>query len=88
MSKLPAGHFAKLYRDNGLHGSHVIMLGPGNEEAAKEALAAWPEGLQVGGGITDVNAAQWIEWGAEKVRTRDSFLNLTPFHLLFEYDCN
>lgn len=45
------------------------MLGPGNEEAAKEALFEWKDGLQVGGGITDMNAAQWIEWGAEKVTT-------------------
>lgn len=67
VSKLPAGHFAKLYKDNDLTGAHVIMLGPGNEGAAKEALAEWRGGLQVGGGITDANAAQWIEWGAEKV---------------------
>ncbi|KAG0652395.1 hypothetical protein D0Z07_1474 [Hyphodiscus hymeniophilus] len=67
VSKLPAGHFAKLYKDNGLEGAHVIMLGPGNEAAAKEALEEWKGGLQVGGGITDENAKQWIEWGAERV---------------------
>jgi phosphoribosylformimino-5-aminoimidazole carboxamide ribotide isomerase len=67
VSKLPAGHFAKLYKDNDLTGAHVIMLGPGNEEAAKETLVEWRGGLQVGGGITDANAAQWIEWGAGKV---------------------
>ena len=67
VSKLPAGHFAKLYKENGLEGAHVIMLGPGNEDAAKEALAEWIGGLQVGGGITDINARQWIEWGAERV---------------------
>jgi len=67
VSKLPAGHFAKLYKDNGLTGAHVIMLGPGNEDAAREALSAWPSGLQVGGGITDANAKQWIDWGAERV---------------------
>lgn len=43
------------------------MLGPGNEGAARDALAAWPGGLQVGGGITDVNAQQWIDAGAGKV---------------------
>ncbi|KAH6681734.1 hypothetical protein B0J14DRAFT_613571 [Halenospora varia] len=67
VSKLPAGHFSKLYKNNELDGAHVIMLGPGNEEAAKEALAEWPGGLQVGGGITDLNAKQWIDWGAERV---------------------
>lgn len=63
----PAGHFAKLYRDSELAGAHVIMLGPKNDEAASEALAAWPGGLQVGGGISDKNAKEWIEKGAEKV---------------------
>lgn len=67
VSKLPARHFAKLYKDNGLEGAHVIMLGPSNEDAAKEALAEWAGGLQVGGGITDKNARQWIDWGAERV---------------------
>lgn len=67
VSKLPAAHFAKLYKDNRLEGAHVIMLGSGNTEAAKDALEAWNGGLQVGGGITDANAKQWVEWGAEKV---------------------
>jgi phosphoribosylformimino-5-aminoimidazole carboxamide ribotide isomerase len=67
VSKLPSSHFAKLYKDNDMTGAHVIMLGPGNEEAAREAMAAWRGGLQVGGGITDANAAGWIESGAEKV---------------------
>lgn len=43
------------------------MLGAGNEDAATEALAAWPRGLQVGGGITAENAREWIVRGAEKV---------------------
>lgn len=68
VSKLPAAHFARLYKENGLEGAHVIMLGPGNEEAARESLAEWKGGLQVGGGITDKNAQQWIDWGAERVR--------------------
>ena len=67
VSKLPSGHYAQLYRDAALSGAHVIMLGPGNEAAAQEALSAWPGALQLGGGITDTNAKQWIEKGAEKV---------------------
>lgn len=43
------------------------MLGPGNETAAQEALSAWPGALQLGGGINETNAKQWIEKGAEKV---------------------
>ena len=67
VSKLPARHFAQLYRAHALYGAHVIMLGPGNEEAAMEALSVWPGHLQVGGGITAENAKGWIERGAEKV---------------------
>ena len=67
VSHLPSSHFASLYRQRQLHGAHVIMLGPGNETAAREALAAWEGGLQLGGGIEQANAAQWIGWGARKV---------------------
>ncbi|PGH15774.1 1-(5-phosphoribosyl)-5-[(5-phosphoribosylamino)methylideneamino] imidazole-4-carboxamide isomerase [Helicocarpus griseus UAMH5409] len=67
VSSNPAGHFAKLYKEHDLRGGHVVMLGGGNDEAAREALAAWPGGLQVAGGINDKNARYWIEAGAEKV---------------------
>ncbi|KAK2742429.1 Enzyme that catalyzes the fourth step in the histidine pathway [Onygenales sp. PD_40] len=67
VSSLPAGHYATLYREHDLRGGHVVMLGGGNDDAAKEALAAWPGGFQVAGGITDKNARYWIERGAEKV---------------------
>ncbi|KAL6869416.1 Enzyme that catalyzes the fourth step in the histidine pathway [Amphichorda felina] len=67
VSKHPAAYYARLYKDSGLTGAHVIMLGPGNDQAAREALQAWPGGLQVGGGISDKNAKEWIDAGAEKV---------------------
>ncbi|EFX00152.1 5-profar isomerase [Grosmannia clavigera kw1407] len=65
----PPGHFAALYRTHGLRGAHVIMLGsgPANVTAGREAVAAWPGGLQIGGGIRDSNAAEWIAAGADKV---------------------
>jgi hypothetical protein len=37
-----SGDFASLYKVHGLEGGHVIKLGPRNDAAAKEALAAWP----------------------------------------------
>ncbi len=67
VSPLPAGHFAALYRRDGLEGGHVIQLGGGNEAAALGALAAWPGGLQIGGGVRADNAAAWIEAGASHV---------------------
>lgn len=67
VSDRPPAWFAELYRRDGLSGGHVIMLGPGNEAAAREALGAYPGGLQVGGGINADNAPGWIEAGASHV---------------------
>lgn len=67
VSERPPSYYAELYRDDNLTGGHVIMLGPGNEAAAKEALNAWPGGLQVGGGITAENAQNWLAEGAAQV---------------------
>ncbi|KAK4961096.1 Enzyme that catalyzes the fourth step in the histidine pathway [Elasticomyces elasticus] len=66
-SEHPAAFYAELYRKHDLKGGHVIMLGPKNDDAAREALAAWPDGMQVGGGINAGNAKQWIDAGAERV---------------------
>lgn len=59
--------FAELYRADQLKGGHVIKLGPGNDAPAREALAAWPGGLQIGGGITAENATEWLDAGASHV---------------------
>ncbi|MGD9948009.1 MAG: phosphoribosylformimino-5-aminoimidazole carboxamide ribotide isomerase [Desulfobulbus sp.] len=66
-SEFPPAYYAELYRRDNLRGGHIIMLGSGNEEAATEALAAWPGGLQVGGGISDANARDWLSRGASHV---------------------
>ena len=60
-------YFAERYREDGLCGGHVIMLGSGNEEAAREALAAYEGGMHIGGGIKPDNAASWLEAGASHV---------------------
>jgi phosphoribosylformimino-5-aminoimidazole carboxamide ribotide isomerase len=62
----PAGYYARLYRTHNLTGAHVIKLGKGNDEAALEALAEWPNGLQIGGGISIENAQYWIDNGGEQ----------------------
>lgn len=59
--------YARKYLEDGLTGGHVILLGPGNEEAAKAALMAYPQGLQVGGGIKPENAAEYLDAGASHV---------------------
>jgi len=62
-----AGWYADLYRRDNLTGGHVIMLGPGNDTAAREALAAFPGGLHIGGGINAANAKAWLDAGASHV---------------------
>ncbi len=69
-----ADYFAHLYRKDGLKGGHVILLNPPSSEyyektrrQALKALAAYPGGLQVGGGITAENAGEYIEAGASHV---------------------
>ncbi len=62
-----AAEFARMYREDGLTGGHVIMLGSGNEAQARAALAADPGGWQIGGGINPENAGDWLEAGAAKV---------------------
>ena len=66
--------FAELYRRYGLSGGHIIMLNPAGSpyyevtrEQALAALAAWPGGLQIGGGITAENAAEFLSAGASHV---------------------
>ncbi len=69
-----AAFYAKLYKDRGLHGGHVILLNsPGSvlydstKAQAMSALRAAPGFLQVGGGITPENADEFLMAGASHV---------------------
>jgi phosphoribosylformimino-5-aminoimidazole carboxamide ribotide isomerase len=66
-SEKPPEWYALKYKEDNLNGGHVIQLGKGNESAAKAALAAWPGGMQIGGGINIDNAAIWLDHGASAV---------------------
>ena len=66
-SEHDAAYYASLYAKDGLNGGHVIMLGTGNSEQAFNALKAYPNGMQVGGGINVDNATKWLEAGASHV---------------------
>lgn len=99
----PAAWFAELYKKDALKGGHVIKLGPGNDEAARAALAAYPGGLQIGGGITPENAREWLAAGASHVivtsalfdhagmlqrRTLDLLADTVgPAHLVLDLSC-
>jgi phosphoribosylformimino-5-aminoimidazole carboxamide ribotide isomerase len=67
VSEKSAAWFAELYRRDNLRGGHVIMLGAGNEIEACSALAAFPGGMQIGGGINSTNVHGWLEAGASQV---------------------
>lgn len=74
VSKKDASFYARLYRENDIKGGHVIMLNPVDSqyyEATKaqalKALAAFPQGLQIGGGITPDNADKFLAAGASHV---------------------
>ena len=74
VSELDGAWYAALYRDRGLKGGHIILLNPKGSEyyeadlaQARGALAAYPGGLMIGGGITAENAGQFIAWGASHV---------------------
>ena len=69
-----AAFYAKLYKQLGLEGGHIILLNARESsyykedlKQAKEALHEYPGGLMVGGGITPENAEEFIEAGASHV---------------------
>jgi phosphoribosylformimino-5-aminoimidazole carboxamide ribotide isomerase len=67
VSEKSAAWFADLYRRDGLAGGHVIQLGGGNDIEARAALAAYPGGLHLGGGVNAQNAPGWLDAGASHV---------------------
>ena len=74
VSDMEAADFARLYREKGLRGGHVILLNAKDSEyyaedlrQAEAALGAYPGGLQAGGGITCENARFFLEAGASHV---------------------
>lgn len=62
-----AGSYAQKYKEDGLRGGHIIMLGPNCEAAAIEALSTYPGGMQIGGGINVDNALTYLNHGASHV---------------------
>lgn len=74
VSEQDAGFYARLYKEAGIFGGHIILLNAKDSEyyeATKEqallALQNYPNGLQIGGGITDENAKEFLDAGASHV---------------------
>ncbi|MDA9094764.1 phosphoribosylformimino-5-aminoimidazole carboxamide ribotide isomerase [Porticoccaceae bacterium] len=67
VSQYDATYYAELYRQHNLTGGHVIALGPNNQQQVLNALAAYPNGLQFGGGVNLENAASYLTAGASHI---------------------
>lgn len=69
-----AAFYARLYREKGIRGGHIILLNPVSSEYYRDtkrqallALRAYPGGMQAGGGITPENAWEFLDAGASHV---------------------
>ena len=74
VSEMGGAEYAKLYKQKGLRGGHIILLNAKDSEyykedlkQAKAALSEWPNALQIGGGVTAENAKDFIDMGARHV---------------------
>ena len=74
VSEQDAPFYAQMYQKSGIRGGHIILLNAkdseyyeATKEQAMKALAAYPGGLQVGGGITADNAKEFLDAGASHV---------------------
>lgn len=69
-----ASFFARLYQSRGIRGGHIILLNPmtspyyeATKQQALDALRAYPQGMQIGGGIREENAESFLKAGASHV---------------------
>ena len=74
VSEQDGAFYARLYKKEGICGGHVILLNHKDssyyEETRQQAILAlrtYPQGLQVGGGITAENAKEFLDAGASHV---------------------
>lgn len=74
VSQEGAQYFALLYKKDNLKGGHIIILNNRDSEYYEEtreqavlALKAYPNGMQIGGGVNAENAKEYIDAGASHV---------------------
>ena len=74
VSEQGGDYYAEFYKKDGLKGGHIILLNPESSdyyEATKaqalKALRAWKGGFQIGGGIQEKNAEEFLDVGASHV---------------------
>lgn len=96
VSEQDSTFYARVYKEKGIRGGHVILLNASDSEfygrTKEQALAAlreYPGGLQVGGGITDRNAGEFLDAGASHVIVtsyvfKDGKLNMEHLHKMVD----
>ncbi len=74
VSNQDGAFYGAFYKKDGIRGGHIILLNARDSEyyeatkaQAMLALSSYPGGLQVGGGITADNAAEFLDAGASHV---------------------
>jgi phosphoribosylformimino-5-aminoimidazole carboxamide ribotide isomerase len=74
VSQQDAGFYADLYKRSQISGGHIILLNPesspyyeATKTQAKLALRTYEGGLQIGGGINNENAIEYLDAGATHV---------------------
>lgn len=109
VSERDAGFYAQLYRDKDLYGGHIILLNPEGSEfyeadvvQARQALAKFPGGLQIGGGMNSENAKAFLDMGASHIivtsyvfrngqihydRLREMVKQIGKEHLVLDLSC-
>lgn len=91
-----AEYYAELYKEHNIKGGHIILLNPASSdyyEATKNqalnALRAYPGGMQIGGGINNTNAAEFLDAGASHVIVtsfvfKDGIINMENLKKLYK----
>ncbi|MFV0529186.1 MAG: phosphoribosylformimino-5-aminoimidazole carboxamide ribotide isomerase [Lachnospiraceae bacterium] len=109
ISDKEAAYYAALYKAHQLSGGHIIMLNAAasayheaTKQQALQALQAYPQGMQIGGGITADNAQEYLDAGASHVivtsyifregridyeRLRDMAERIGKEHLVLDLSC-
>ena len=74
VSEKDSAYYANLYKEHGLSGGHIIILNGKDSEyyeatkaEAVKALQTYKGGMQIGGGITDNNAEEYILAGVSHI---------------------
>ncbi|MDO5425832.1 MAG: phosphoribosylformimino-5-aminoimidazole carboxamide ribotide isomerase [Eubacteriales bacterium] len=87
VSEMDAAWYADFYQKDQVRGGHVILLNGADSpyfEATRaqavNALRTYPGGLQIGGGIHDENAADYLDAGASHVIVTSFVFKNGQFH--------